>query len=157
MLERNVTRIGFAQKLQEIIDRYNSGNSTNENIFEELMDFVDKMREEEMRAAKEGLTDDELEIFDLLKKENLTKDEEQRVKLAAKSLLHKLQEERPTVLITDWFKDTQTRMQVQLAIKKVLDETLPKSYDSEIYSNKCDRVYDHFLTMAQNGFSRAYA
>ena len=110
-----------------------------------------------MRAAKEGLTDAELEIFDLLKKENLTKDEEQKVKLAAKSLLHKLQEERPTVLITDWFKDTQTRMQVQLAIKKVLDEPLPKSYDSEIYSNKCDRVYDHFLTMAQNGFSRAYA
>ena len=157
MLERNVTRIGFAQKLQEIIDRYNSGNATNENFFDDLMAFVDKMREEEMRAAKEGLTDAELEIFDLLKKENLTKDEEQKVKLAAKSLLHKLQDERPTVLITDWFKDTQTRMQVQIAIKKVLDETLPKSYDREIYSNKCDRVYDHFLTMAQSGGGRAYA
>ena len=157
MMERNVTRISFAQKLQEIIDRYNSGNATNENFFDDLMAFVDKMREEEMRAAKEGLTDAELEIFDLLKKENLTKDEEQKVKLAAKSLLHKLQDERPTVLITDWFKDTQTRMQVQIAIKKVLDETLPKSYDREIYSNKCDRVYDHFLTMAQSGGGRAYA
>ena len=157
MMERNVTRISFAQKLQEIIDRYNSGNATNENFFDDLMAFVDKMREEEMRAAKEGLTDAELEIFDLLKKENLTKDEEQKVKLAAKSLLHKLQDERPTVLITDWFKDTQTRMQVQIAIKKVLDETLPKSYDREIYSNKCDSVYDHFLTMAQSGGSRAYA
>jgi type I restriction enzyme R subunit len=157
MMERNVTRISFAQKLQEIIDRYNSGNATNENFFDDLMDFVDKMREEEMRAAKEGLTDAELEIFDLLKKENLTKDEEQKVKLAAKSLLHKLQDDKPTVLITDWFKDTQTRMQVQLAIKKVLDQTLPKSYDREIYSNKCDKVYDHFLTMAQSGGSRAYA
>ena len=156
MMERNVTRIGFAQKLQEIIDRYNSGNATNENFFDDLMAFVDKMREEEMRAAKEGLTDAELEIFDLLKKENLTKDEEQKVKLAAKSLLHKLQDERPTVLITDWFKDTQTRMQVQIAIKKVLDETLPKSYDMEIYNNKCDSVYDHILTMAQSG-GRAYA
>lgn len=156
MMERNVTRIGFAQKLQEIIDRYNSGNATNENFFDDLMAFVDKMREEEMRAAKEGLTDAELEIFDLLKKENLTKDEEQKVKLAAKSLLHKLQDERPTVLITDWFKDTQTRMQVQIAIKKVLDETLPKSYDMEIYNNKCDSVYDHILTMAQSR-GRAYA
>lgn len=157
MMERNVTRISFAQKLQEIIDRYNSGNATNENFFDDLMDFVDKMREEEMRAAKEGLTDAELEIFDLLKKENLTKDEERKVKLAAKSLLHKLQDDKPTVLITDWFKDTQTRMQVQLTIKKVLDQTLPKSYDREIYSNKCDKVYDHILTMAQSGGSRAYA
>jgi type I restriction enzyme R subunit len=156
MMERNVTRISFAQKLQEIIDRYNSGNSTNENYFEDLMNFMDKMREEEMRAAKEGLTDAELEIFDLLKKENLTKDEEQKVKLAAKSLLHKLQEERPTVLITDWFKDTQTRMIVQQAIKKVLHETLPDSYERAIYSLKCDNVYEHFLTMAQSG-GRAYA
>jgi type I restriction enzyme R subunit len=157
MMERNVTRISFAQRLQEIIDRYNAGNATNENFFNDLMDFVDKMREEEMRAAKEGLTDEELEIFDLLKKENLTKDEEQKVKLAAKSLLHKLQDDKPTVLITDWFKDTQTRMQVQLAIKKVLDQTLPKSYNREIYSNKCDKVFDHFLSMAQSGGSRAYA
>ena len=157
MMERNVTRISFAQKLQEIIDRYNSGNATNENFFDDLMDFVDKMREEEMRAAKEGLTDAELEIFDLLKKENLTKDEEQKVKLAAKSLLHKLQDDRPTVLITDWFKDTQTRMIVQQAIKKVLNDTLPDSYERAIYSLKCDKVYDHFLNMAQSGGSRAYA
>jgi type I restriction enzyme R subunit len=156
MMERNVTRISFAQKLQEIIDRYNSGNATNENFFDDLMAFVDKMREEEMRAAKEGLTDAELEIFDLLKKENLTKAEEQKVKLAAKSLLHKLQDERPTVLITDWYKDTQSRVLVQQAIKNILNETLPDSYDREIYSNKCDRVYDHFLTMAQSG-GRAYA
>ena len=109
-----------------------------------------------MRAAKEGLTDAELEIFDLLKKENLTKAEEQKVKLAAKSLLHKLQDERPTVLITDWYKDTQSRVLVQQAIKNILNETLPDSYDREIYSNKCDRVYDHILTMAQSG-GRAYA
>ena len=109
-----------------------------------------------IRAAKEGLTDADFEIFDLLKKENLTKDEEQKVKLAAKSLLHKLQDERPTVLITDWFKDTQSRVLVQQAIKNILNETLPDSYDREIYSNKCDRVYDHFLTIAQSG-DRAYA
>jgi len=72
------------------------------------------------RAAKEGMTDIELEIFDLLKKENLTKDEVQRVKLGAKSLLHKLKEDKPTVLITDWYKDNQTRFQVLAAIKKVL-------------------------------------
>ena len=157
MMKRNVTRISFAQKLQEIIDRYNSGNSTTENYFDDLMDYFDKMRDEEMRAAREGMTEAELEIFDLLKKENLTKDEEQKVKLAAKDLLHKLKESKPTVLITDWYKDTQTRAQVQAAIKKVLDTTLPESYDRAIYSTKCDIVFNHFLLMAQNGNSRSYA
>ena len=157
MMERNVTRISFAQKLQEIIDRYNSGNATNENYFDDLMDFVEKMREEEMRAAREGMTEDELEIFDLLKKENLTKDEEQKVKLAAKSLLHKLKDDKPTVLITDWYKDTQTRVQVQSAIKKALDDSLPESYDRALYSNKCDIIFEHFLRMAQEKSYRASA
>jgi type I restriction enzyme R subunit len=155
MMERNVTRSSFAQKLQEIIDRYNSGNSTNESYFDDLMDFVQKMKEEEVRASREGLTEPELEIFDLLKKENLTKDEEQKVKLAAKNLLHRLQEERPTVLINDWHKDTQTRMQVQAAIKKVLNDALPDSYNREVYSTKCEIVYDHFFMMAQHGNSVA--
>ncbi len=157
MMERNVTRTSFAQKLQEIIDRYNAGNSTNENYFDDLVDFVQKMKEEDLRASREGLTEAELEIFDLLKKENLTKEEEQKVKLAAKNLLHRLQEERPTILINDWHKDTQTRMQVQTAIKKVLNETLPESYDRAIYSTKCDLVFDHFFIMAQNGNSSARA
>jgi type I restriction enzyme R subunit len=157
MMERNTTRTSFAQKLQEIIDRYNSGNASNESYFDDLMDFVEKMREEEMRAAREGMTEAELEIFDLIKKENLTKDEEQKVKLAAKNLLHKLKDDKPTVLITDWYKDTQTRFQVQAAIKKVLNDTLPQSYDRAVYSNKCDIVFDHFLMMAQNGNFKAYA
>lgn len=155
MMERNTTRTSFAQQLQAIIDRYNAGNATNESYFNDLMDFVEKMRAEEMRAAREGMTEAELEIFDLIKKEQLTKEEEQKVKLAAKNLLQKLKDDKPTVLITDWHKDTQTRVQVQAAIKKVLNDTLPQSYDRAIYSNKCDIVFDHFLMMAQNGDYRA--
>lgn len=109
MMDRNVTRGSFAEKLEEIIDRYNSGNSTNENYFDDLIAFVEKMKEEEMRATREGLTEEELELFDLLKKEKLTKDEEQKVKLAAKNLLKRLKDERPKVLINDWHKKTHKR------------------------------------------------
>jgi type I restriction enzyme, R subunit len=157
MLRRNSTRSSFAQQLQEIIDRYNAGGSTNDGYFDDLMEFVEKLREEEMRAAREGLTEEELEIFDLLKKEDLTKDELQKVKLSAKNLLHKLQGSKPTLLITDWHKDTQTIAQVQTAIKQILDTTLPDSYDRAIYSTKCDIIFDHFLTMARGGNGRAYA
>jgi type I restriction enzyme, R subunit len=123
MIDRNTTRRSFADKLQEIIDRYNSGNSTNENYFDDLIDFVEKMKEEEMRAYKEGLTEEELELFDLLKKEKLNKEEEQKVKLAAKNLLHRLKEERPKVLINDWHKDLQTKLQVQAAINPTCSKT----------------------------------
>ncbi|AEE54474.1 type I restriction endonuclease subunit R [Haliscomenobacter hydrossis] len=152
MIERNVTRISFAQKLQAIIDRYNAGNSNNENYFDDLIDFVQQMRDEELRAAREGLNEAELELFDLLKKENLSKDEEQKVKLAAKNLLHKLKEDKPKVLITDWYKDTQTKYQVRAAIQKVLNDALPDSYDQAIYSTKCDVVFNHFLLQAQQGY-----
>jgi type I restriction enzyme R subunit len=148
MMERNVTRISFAQKLQEIIDRYNSGGATNENYFDDLMAFMEKMKDEEQRAAREGLSESELEIFDLLKKENLTKEEEQKVKLSARNLLKRLKEEKPTVLINDWHKDTQTRIQVQDAIKTVLDAYLPDSYDRPLYSTKCENIYQHFYQQA---------
>lgn len=157
MLERNVSRKPFAEKLQEIIDKYNAGITTKEDYFDELVDFFQQMKDEDKRAYREGLTEAELEIFDLLKKENLAKDEEQKVKLAAKNLLTRLKEGQPIVLINDWHKDTQTKLQVELAIKTVLDEHLPISYDRAIYSTKCTNVYNHFLTMAQNGqYSRAY-
>ena len=156
-MDRNVTRGSFAEKLEEIIDRYNSGNSTNENYFDDLIAFVEKMKEEEMRATREGLTEEELELFDLLKKEKLTKDEEQKVKLAAKNLLKRLKDERPKVLINDWHKDTQTKLQVQAVINELLDKELPVSYDRAIYATKCDAVFDHFYIMATSGNQRAFA
>ena len=49
MMEQNHTRINFAQKLQEIIDLYNSGGSSNENYFEDLLKFTKEIKEEDER------------------------------------------------------------------------------------------------------------
>ncbi|MDQ3846810.1 MAG: hypothetical protein M3342_22775, partial [Bacteroidota bacterium] len=86
----------------------------------------------------------------MLKKESLTKAEEQKVKLAAKHLLKRLKEEKPKVLVNDWHKDTQTKLQVQLAIQKVLDSYLPESYDRVLYTNKCNEVFNHLYLQAIN-------
>ncbi len=77
----------FAQRLQEIINRYNAGGASNESYFDELVKFTKEMKEEDQRHFREGLTEDELALFDLLKKEMMTKAEEQAVKLAAQKLL----------------------------------------------------------------------
>ena len=154
MLQQNATRTDFAQRLQQIIDDYNSGGSSTENAYEDLMKYAEELHSEAERHIREGLTEDELEIFDLLKKDKMTQEETQKVRLAAKSLLHRLLEEHPRVLVQDWFKDTQTQKQVRSAVEKVLDSNLPESYDRVLFREKCDNVFHLMLDYASHGRKR---
>ena len=151
MMQQNATRTDFAQRLQQIIDTYNAGGSSTENYYEDLMKFTEDLRSEDERSIREGLTDDELELFDLLKKERMTQEETRKVKLAAKSLLHRLLEEHPRVLVQDWYKDTQTQKQVRSAVEQVLDSNLPESYDRMLFKEKCDNVFYLMLDYASHG------
>ena len=150
-MQQNATRTDFAQRLQQIIDTYNAGGSSTENYYEDLMKFTEDLRSEDERSIREGLTDDELELFDLLKKERMTQEETRKVKLAAKSLLHRLLEEHPRVLVQDWYKDTQTQKQVRSAVEQVLDSNLPESYDRMLFKEKCDNVFYLMLDYASHG------
>ena len=78
MLKENATRTDFATRLQGIIDRYNSGSSSADNYFNELMKFAEEMKAESERHVREGLSEDELELFDLIKKDKMTKEETQK-------------------------------------------------------------------------------
>jgi type I restriction enzyme R subunit len=73
MLKQNATRVDFATRLQAIIDRYNSGSSLTDNYFTELVKFIQELQTEAARHVLEGLTEDELELFDLIKKDKMTK------------------------------------------------------------------------------------
>ena len=152
MLAQNSTRGAFAQRFQLIIDTYNAGGSSNEQYYEQLLQYTQDMHAENERAAREGLTDDELEIFDLLCKDSLTLAETQKVKLAAKALLHRLQDEPPKVLVQDWYKTDQTRRIVRSAVAEVLDRELPQeSYDRALFQSKCDNVFHLVLDYAAQG------
>ncbi|MCK9293552.1 MAG: type I restriction endonuclease subunit R [Desulfobulbaceae bacterium] len=151
MLRQNMTRTDFAQKLQTIIDAYNAGGSSTENYYDDLMNLARGLQDEDERHIREGLSEDELELFDLLKKEKMTREEEQKVKLAAKSLLHRLLEEHPRVLIQDWYKDTHTRAIVRSTVERILDEQLPDSYDRLLFKEKCDSIFDMMLQYANSG------
>ncbi|MEH7277133.1 type I restriction endonuclease subunit R [Neobacillus vireti] len=153
MLNKNVTRTKFSEMYSKIIDRYNSGGSENENFYEELIKFVEKMKDEDERHIKENLTEEELELFDLLKKEKLTKKEEQQVKLSAKKLYEALLEEKNGLLIIDWYKDEQPKLKVQSKVQDVLDKTLPQSYDRVIFKEKLDIVFNHIVDRAITGYS----
>ncbi|MCK8601359.1 type I restriction endonuclease subunit R [Desulfoferrobacter suflitae] len=151
MLQQNMTRTDFAQKLQEIINAYNSGGSSTENYYDELMNLARGLKDEEERHIREGLSEDELELYDLLKKDRMTEEEKKKVKLAAKSLLRRLLEEHPKVLVQDWHRDSQTKSIVRSAVERVLDERLPPSYDRLLFKEKCDNVFHMMLQYANSG------
>jgi len=152
MINQNYTRVDFAQRLQEIIDKYNSGSSSQENYLDEMMRLTKDMQAEDERHIRMGLTEEELELFDTIKKDKMTQPEERRVKNAAKHLIVRLLEEHPRVLVQDWWKDGQTQRKVKDAIEEVLDEDLPEDgYDRRLFKEKCDNVYELVVDFASNG------
>ena len=151
MLQQNTTRIIFSQRYQQIVDRYNAGNSAADRFYADLTDFAESLKEEEERHIREGLTEDELELFDILKKEKMTQKEEQRVKLASRQLLHRLLEEHPRVLIQDWYKDKQSQLRVLAAVEEVLDSNLPDTYPTEMFREKCSHIFNLIFEYASKG------
>ena len=81
----------------------------------------------------------------------MTQDETQKVRLASKNLLHRLRQEEPKVLVTDWFKDTQSKRKVQFAVETVLHTHLPESYDHVVFNEKCNSVFDLMVNYASQG------
>lgn len=151
MLNKNRTRRDFADRLQEIIDNYNAGSTSTDIDFAELVKFAQDLKEEEERHVRKGLTEDELEIYDLLCNDKMTKTEEKKVRIAAKALLKRLTEEQPNVLVQDWFKDSQTRLAVRDEVGSVLDEYLPdESYDRDLFAEKRDKIFELTLDLAIN-------
>lgn len=153
MLNRNKTRRRFSERYQNIIDRYNSGTNEADYYFEELEKLIVDLREEQNRHTIEGLTEDELEIYDLLlvKGKNLTKDELQKVKLAAKNLYRKLVDNRDSLLVVDWYKDENTIFNLKRVVSDSLDLDLPASYDKNLFQAKMNLLISVFIDKAIQG------
>ncbi|MEK5257590.1 type I restriction endonuclease subunit R [Paenibacillus sp. FSL F4-0125] len=152
MLKKNITRSNFAEIFQNIIDNYNAGGSTNDDFFEKLLEFMESLRAEEERHIKEELTEEELEIFDLLCKEKLTATEEKKVKLAAKMLYETLIQKKSELFVVGWHNDPQPKERVKSEIIRVLNSFLPDSYERDVFTLKSNIVYEHIIDQAITGF-----
>jgi type I restriction enzyme R subunit len=89
MLARNPMRMDYYKKYQEIIADYNREKDrvTVEETFAKLIELANSLDAEQQRAAREGLSDDELALFDQLFKENLSQADREKVKQASRALL----------------------------------------------------------------------
>lgn len=118
---------------------------TIEQTFEALLLFNQRLDEEERRAIREGLDEESLAIFDLLKKPNLSAAEIKRIKKVAVELLEKLKTER--LRIDHWRDKETTRDAIRVTIHDFLwdDETgLPADcYSEEDINSKTEEVFKH--------------
>ncbi len=154
MLNRNLTRRKFSERYQRIISQYNSGANEAEYYFEQLETLLKELEEEQNRHTLEGLTEDELEIYDLLVKgKKLNKEETQKVKLASKDLYKKLSENRDSLLVVDWYKDDMTKSRVRKAISDSLDTDLPDCYGKDVFNSKTNLLLSVFIDKAAQGLA----
>lgn len=153
MLNRNCTRTKFSERFKRIIDSYNAGGTENEDYYEQLVKLLEELRQEDNRANTEGLTEEELEIYDLLiAGKKLTQAEEQKVKLSAKNLYKKLIDNRSSLLVVDWYKDEQPCAKLKYEVELSLNDDLPESYDKAIFDSKVSLLMNHFVDMAVQGY-----
>ena len=142
MVERNRTRIDYLDQFQRLIDEYNTGSQNVQLFFEQLMEFAQRLDDEEQRAIKQQISEEELAIFDLLTRPDpgLSDKEQAQVRAVARQLLETLKREK---LVLDWRKKQQSRSAVRVTIAKLLDDGLPPIYTPADYQDRCTAIYQH--------------
>ncbi len=152
MLARNPVRMDYYKKYQEIIADYNREKDrvTVEETFSKLIDLANSLDAEQRRAAQDGLSEDELTLFDLLFKENISKTDREKLKQASKSLLASLRELLKPMHA--WTQNTSTQAEVKVFILDNLWRSLPRPpFTDEEAEALAGRVYDYVWQQSAGG------
>ena len=149
LIQQNPLRGDLQQRYEKIIDEYNreKDRPTIEQSFDALLQFCGEVSEEEGRAMREGLDEESLALFDLLRKLEHSPVEIGRIKKVAKGLLETLKAEKLKVL--HWRDRESSRDAVLLEIRHYLlsDDTglPPDSYTDEEVEALSAQVYRHIF------------
>lgn len=147
LLSQNLDRTDFQRHYEKIVSDYNKEKDriTIEKTFEALLKLVEDLGTEESRAMREGLDEEGLAIFDLLKKPELTSDEIKKIKKIAVELLGTLKAEK--LKIDHWRDKEATRDAVRTTIHDFLwseDTGLPiDSFSEDDVKKKADVIFQH--------------
>jgi len=141
LIELNHTRADFAEKFEALIESYNAGSRSIEELFDELVKLSRNLSEEQQRHVRENMTEEQLVIFDILTRPapELTPEERAEVKKVARELLNRLKQ----LLVLNWRQKAAARSQLKLAIEDALDSGLPRAYTPDLYRQKCSAVFEH--------------
>ncbi len=152
MLRHNPERMDFYRRYQEIVADYNreKDRATVEETFARLTSLAESLDEEQRRAVAEGLTEDELALFDLLMKDDIAKTQREKLKQASRELLAKLQELLATM--KQWTQNESTQADVEVFILDQLYAALPHPpFNDEDTQRLAARVYEYVWQRTSNG------
>ena len=158
MLASNPMRMDYYKKYQEIIADYNREKDrvTVEATFAQLVALAAGLDAEQRRAAEEGLTDNELALFDLLFKDNISKKDRERLKQASRGLLSSLRD--LLAPMPGWLQNATTQAQVRVFILDRLYDSLPRPPFTDAETEEiASRVYDYVWQRSASGQGLAAA
>ena len=156
MLANNPLRMNYEKEYQEIIAAYNQDKdrATVEDTFARLLDLIDGLSAEQRRAVDEGLSEEQLALFDLLQRSDLAKADRERIKLASRELLVGVLD--LIAPLDRWTEKEQTQTEVETYILDQVYKTLPEPpYTSDDKQKVAGLVYRHILQQSiRNQFSQ---
>lgn len=152
LLDQNPMRIDFYERYQEIIENYNNGKeyATVKELFDALILLLGDLSEEEKRAERELLDEDELTVFDMLNRDKKISDKEKvELKDTARKLLEHLKNNE--FKVEYWSEKTQTASAVKKAINDHLYTKLPfPTFSDGDRVVKTEILFDYFKTRYAN-------
>ncbi|WP_428329522.1 type I restriction endonuclease subunit R [Mucilaginibacter sp.] len=157
MVDKNPLRVDFYLRYQEIIDEYNRGKDSViiEETFKKLIEFINTLTEEEADTKREGLTEEQKAVFDILRKPNLSIVEKNKVKEIAVELLNELKKEK--LKIDLWSDKSETAAAVFNMVSNTLFEALPyPTYQTNDIDVKTNMIYEHLRYKYFGGGSSVY-
>ena len=152
MLARNPLRMDYYRRYQEIIADYNREKDrvTVEQTFAQLAKLVAEMDDEQQRHVREGLSEQELALFDQLLRENLSKADREKVKQASRGLLAVLTDRLASM--PQWKKNAATQAEVKTVILDHLYTSLPRPPFSDSDADSlADRLYGFVFQQGEYG------
>jgi len=141
MVQKNKLRKHFLDRLNKLLQEYNAGSHNLDVFFDQLVELAKELSKEDARAISENLTEEELAVFDIIRKDDLNPTEIDQVKKVAKELLAKLKAEK---LVLDWKRKEETRADVKVTISDILYDKLPEpAYTEPDCDDRTKKVYMH--------------
>ena len=144
MLARNPLRMNYEKRYQDIIAPYNQDKdrATIEDTFAQLLVLAQGMSDEQRRAADEGLSEDQLTLFDLVQRADLSKVDRERIKQASRELLAGVL--AVIAPLDRWTEKEQTQAEVETFILDHVYQTLPEPpYTPADKAQVAQLVYRH--------------
>lgn len=145
MVERNPLTVNYYKRYQEIIEAYNRGKDevVIKETFRKLIELVNSYSEEEADTKREGLSDEQKAIFDILRQgKKLEEKEKNEIKKITIELLDELKKEK--LRVDQWADKSVTAAAVFNYVNKTLFEVLPyPTYQTDDIDLRTNLVYEH--------------